>query len=103
MNQKTKVYFIGMIFTASLLIGIFYFIFTSNLLGQKMVENKNFIEDEIDLKELFQIIWNKKMLIIFFTLFTTIISGLYIYSKTPIYEVKSYVEIGFIDKKNTQS
>lgn len=33
MNQKTKVYFIGMIFTASLLIGIFYFIFTSNLLG----------------------------------------------------------------------
>lgn len=64
-----------------------------------MVENKNFIEDEIDLKELFQIIWNKKMLIIFFTLFTTIISGLYIYSKTPIYEVKSYVEIGFIDKE----
>ena len=64
-----------------------------------MQENKNLIEDEIDLKELFQIIWNKRMLIIFFTLFITIVSGVYIYSKTPIYEVKSYVEIGFIDKE----
>lgn len=64
-----------------------------------MQENKNLIEDEIDLRELFQIIWNKKILIIFFTLFITIISGFYIYSKTPIYEVKSYVQIGFIDKE----
>lgn len=64
-----------------------------------MQENKNLIEDEIDLRELFQIIWNKRMLIIFFTLFITIISGFYIYSKTPIYEVKSYIEIGFIDKE----
>lgn len=64
-----------------------------------MQKNKNLIEDEIDLRELFQIIWNKRMLIIFFTLFITIISGFYIYSKTPIYEVKSYIEIGFIDKE----
>ena len=64
-----------------------------------MQENKNLIEDEIDLRELFQIIWNKKILIIFFTLFITIISGFYIHSKTPIYEVKSYIEIGFIDKE----
>lgn len=64
-----------------------------------MQENKNLIEDEIDLRELFQIIWNKKILIIFFTLFITIISGFYIHSKTPIYEVKSYVEIGFMDKE----
>lgn len=64
-----------------------------------MQENKNFTEDEIDLRELFLIIWNKKILIISFTLFITIISGFYIYSKTPIYEVKSYVEIGFIDKE----
>ncbi|MFA6740729.1 MAG: GNVR domain-containing protein [Arcobacteraceae bacterium] len=64
-----------------------------------MQKNKNLIEDEIDLRELFQIIWNKRMLIIFFTLFITIISGVYIYSKPSIYEVKSYVEIGFIDKE----
>lgn len=64
-----------------------------------MQENKNLIEDEIDLRELFQIIWNKKILIIFFTLFITIISGFYIHLKTSIYEVKSYIEIGFIDKE----
>ena len=64
-----------------------------------MQENKNLIEDEIDLRELFQIIWNKKILIIFLTLFMTTITGFYVYSKQPIYEVKSYIEIGFIDKE----
>lgn len=64
-----------------------------------MQENKNLIEDEIDLRELFQIIWNKKILIIFLTLFVTTISGFYVYSKQSIYEVKSYIEIGFIDKE----
>lgn len=64
-----------------------------------MQENKNLIEDEIDLRELFQIIWNKKILIIFLTLFMTTITGFYVYSKSPIYEVKSYIEIGFIDKE----
>ena len=39
----------------------------------KMQKNKNLIEDEIDLRELFQIIWNKRMLIIYFILFITII------------------------------
>jgi hypothetical protein len=63
---------------------------------------KAYIEDEIDLKELFQVIWNKKIFIIVFTLFITIVSGFYIYSKRPIYEVKSYIEIGFIDKERIE-
>lgn len=67
-----------------------------------MQKNRNFIEDEIDLRELFQIIWNKKVFIIVFTLCVTIISGLYIYSKTPIYEVKSYIEVWFIDKEKIE-
>lgn len=51
------------------------------------------------MRELFQIIWNKKVFIITFSLCITIFSGIYSYSKIPIYEVKSYVEIGFIDKE----
>ena len=60
---------------------------------------KDLVEEEIDLRELFQIIWNKKVFIITFSLCITIFSGIYSYSKIPIYEVKSYVEIGFIDKE----
>ncbi|RBQ32377.1 hypothetical protein CRU92_01325 [Arcobacter sp. FW59] len=56
-------------------------------------------EDEIDLKELFKIIWNKKLFISIFTIFTTILAGFYIYNKTPIYEVKSYIEIGYINNE----
>lgn len=64
-----------------------------------MKENKNITEEEIDLRELFQIVWNKKVFIIFFTLCITIISAFYIYSKTPIFEVKSHVELGYINKE----
>lgn len=66
------------------------------------MQKKEYIEDEIDLKELFQVIWNKKIFIIVFTLFITIVSGFYIYSKRAIYEVKSYIEVGFIDKERIE-
>lgn len=32
----------------------------------------------------------------------TILAGFYAYSKTPIYEVKSYVEIGYINKEKIE-
>ena len=53
--------------------------------GGNYLQKKEYIEDEIDLKELFQVIWNKKIFIIVFTLFITIVSGFYIYSKRAIY------------------
>lgn len=64
-----------------------------------MNKNKVIYEDEIDLKELFQIIWQKKLFILVFTLFITFFAGVYIYNKTPIYEVKSYIELGYIDNQ----
>ena len=59
-----------------------------------MQENRYIQEDEIDLRELFKIIWDKKNFIILFTLAITVLATVYAYSKTPIYEVKSYVEKG---------
>lgn len=64
-----------------------------------MEQNKIIIEDEIDLKELFSIIWQKKIFIISFTIIITILSAIYVYTKTPIYEVKSIMEIGFLENK----
>lgn len=64
-----------------------------------MQQEKIFTEDEIDLKELFLIIWKRKIFIISFSLFITISSALYAYNKTPIYEVKSIMEIGFLENK----
>ncbi len=63
-------------------------------------ENTRYIEeDEIDLKELFKTIWNKKVFIIIFTSVITVIAVIYSLSKTPIYEVKSTIEIGHINNQ----
>ncbi|OCL85686.1 cryptic autophosphorylating protein tyrosine kinase Etk [Aliarcobacter thereius] len=64
-----------------------------------MQENRAIVEDEIDLKELFQIIWQKKKFILIFTMLITIFAGVYVYNKTPIYEVKSFIELGYIDNQ----
>jgi uncharacterized protein involved in exopolysaccharide biosynthesis len=62
---------------------------------EKMQQEKLSVEDEIDLKELFKIIWKRKIFVISFCLLITIGSVIYVYTKTPIYEVKSVMEIGF--------
>lgn len=53
-------------------------------------------EDEIDLKELFIIIWKKKYFVAIFTFTITIMTVIYVNIKTPIYEVKSNIQLGFI-------
>jgi LPS O-antigen subunit length determinant protein (WzzB/FepE family) len=63
------------------------------------LQKETYIEDEIDLKELFVTIWKRKIFIATFTLCVTLCAGIYAYTKTPIYEVKSYIELGFIDNK----
>ncbi len=66
--------------------------------------NNNYVEeDEIDLKELFKTIWDKKFFIIIFTIIITITAGIYAYTKTPIYEVKSYIELGYINKESIEN
>ena len=64
------------------------------------MKDKEYIqEDEIDLRELFKTIWEKKLFVILFTSIVTFSAIIFAYNKTPIYEVKSYVELGFIDNK----
>ena len=59
-------------------------------------QNINYIqEDEIDLKELFRTILKYKKFILIFTFSITILSIIFVYMKTPIYEVKSNIQIGY--------
>jgi len=55
-------------------------------------------EDEIDLKELILTLSKWKKFIIIFTTIITTLSVIYVLSKTPIYEVTSNVQIGYIGK-----
>ena len=63
------------------------------------MREKQYTEDEIDLKELFNTIWEKRLFVAIFTLIVTLCAGIYVFVKTPIYEVKSIIEIGFIEKQ----
>ena len=63
------------------------------------MQEKYLQEEEIDLRELFKIIWDKKIFIILFTLAITVLATVYAYSKKPIYEVKSIVRIGYIGEQ----
>lgn len=69
-----------------------------------MQENRrvNNYEDEIDLKELFITIWEKKIFVVVFTAIVTILAFIYVFFKNPIpvYQGKLYLEIGKIQDKN---
>ncbi|MCT7505100.1 Wzz/FepE/Etk N-terminal domain-containing protein [Aliarcobacter cryaerophilus] len=58
------------------------------------MQEKYLQEDEIDLRELFKTILDKKVFIVIFTLVITILAAIYAYNKTPIYEAKALIEIG---------
>lgn len=61
---------------------------------QNTPEQNYYQEDEIDLKELFGVLWAKKTLIISITAVITIMAGIYAFNKTPIYEARALIEIG---------
>lgn len=67
-----------------------------------MSEQKYLQEDEIDLRELFKTIWNKRVFIILFTFIITTGSIIYVYFKNPIpvYQGKVFIEIGKIHSEN---
>lgn len=66
-----------------------------------MQNKEQIIEDEIDLRELFRAIWEKKIFILLFTTIVTFISVIYVYLKNPIplYQGKMYIEIGQIQSQ----
>ncbi|WP_419782418.1 Wzz/FepE/Etk N-terminal domain-containing protein [Malaciobacter marinus] len=53
-------------------------------------------EDEIDLKELFKTLWQKRVFIVVFTFVITVLGAVYAFTRTPIYEIDSTYRIGFI-------
>jgi capsular polysaccharide biosynthesis protein len=63
------------------------------------LENNVIYEDEIDLRELFQTIWNKRKFVVTCTLLITLFAVIYSFSVTKIYEVKSNIQIGYINDK----
>lgn len=68
----------------------------------QLQENKILNEDEIDLRELFKTIWDKRFFIIIFTFIITLISFIYVLLKnpTPVYEGNLSVQIGEIQSEN---
>ena len=58
------------------------------------MQNKEYVEEEIDLRELFSNLAKKKVFIFVFTLVITLLAIIYVNIKTPIYEAKALVEIG---------
>ena len=67
-----------------------------------MQNKEQIIEDEIDLRELFKTIWEKKIFILLFTSIVTIVSIVYVFLKNPIptYQGKIYIEIGQVQSRN---
>ena len=61
---------------------------------QENSERRYIEEDEIDLRELFQTLWDKKLFIVVFTTLVTVLAVVYALMKTPIYEATALVEIG---------
>lgn len=66
------------------------------------MKDKEYIqEDEIDLRELFKTIWEKKLFVILFTSIVTLIAIIYVLVKNPvpIYQGKAFLEIGKIQSQ----
>lgn len=62
-----------------------------------MNENQQMMyEDEIDIADIIRALIKWKKLIIGITILTTLLAAVYVFIKTPIYEVKSSIEIGKI-------
>jgi capsular polysaccharide biosynthesis protein len=69
-----------------------------------MNEVKVNYEEEIDLRELFKIIWEYKKIIFLIVFFITSLSIIYVIERNPvpIYKGKLFIEIGHIQDKNFQ-
>jgi len=57
-------------------------------------QNNNFQEVETGFKEILEKLWMRKSFILIFTILVLLLSSIYVFTKTPIYEAKSLIEIG---------
>ena len=65
-------------------------------------QQPNIEEDEIDLRELFKTIWNYRKFIVIFTSIITIISIIYAYSIKPVYQIESFLELGYYNSNSRE-
>jgi len=64
---------------------------------------EQYTEDEIDLRELILVLWNKKLMIISFTLIVAILTGLFsIFVLTPVYKANLNIVINMPDAYHTK-
>jgi len=66
-------------------------------------QQPNFEEDEIDLRELFQTIWKYKKFVVVFSFVITLLAGIYAFTKKPIYQIESFVEIGYYNSNSNSN
>lgn len=59
-------------------------------------------EDEIDLKELFKTLWQKRVFIVVFTFIITVLGVVFVFVKTPIYSGNISFEIGEVINKTAE-
>ncbi|RYA23158.1 hypothetical protein CRU96_09250 [Malaciobacter halophilus] len=59
-------------------------------------------EDEIDLKELFKTLWQKRVFIVVFTFIITVLGVVFAFVKTPIYSGNISFEIGEVINKTAE-
>lgn len=59
-------------------------------------------EDEIDLKELFKTLWQKRVFIVVFTFIITVLGAVYAFVKTPVYSGNISFEIGEVINKTAE-
>ena len=67
---------------------------------QNIPESKYYQEDQIDLRKSFNMLWLKKNIIISITAAITILTGIYVFTKAPVYEATAMIEVGHYKKYN---
>ena len=70
---------------------------------QNNTQQRHIDEVQLDLKDLFIILWEKKILIVATTIIVTLLAGVYAFTKTPIYEAKALIEIGNYKSSNNNN
>ena len=66
--------------------------------GNKMSERKRTTDDEIDLIELFEILWNSKLFILTVTILTTIVGFAYTQFSKPIYIPNYKISVPYVNQ-----
>lgn len=72
-------------------------------MNDKQSDTPNYYDDEINLRELFELLWKKKIIIIAFTLIVALLTGLFsMFILTPVYDTKLNIIINMPEVYQTR-